>query len=83
MDPALYSATLNNATQSEILVPEGRWVALHCDGDVTVSLWQTTEYVTLETISAPGKQILCTGPKMKLVTTSSVKIRLIRQKTDR
>ena len=76
MDPSIYSQSLNG-TVSDLLVPEKAWVALHCDGDVAVSLYQTAGYVALETISAPGKLIYCTGPKMKLVTSGAVNVRLI------
>lgn len=72
----LYTGSLNG-TESNIPAPEGDWVALHCDGDVAVSLYQASAYVALETVSAPGKLIFCTGDKIRLVTTGAVNVRLI------
>jgi len=73
---SLYSASLNG-TETDIPAPEGDWVALHCDGDVAVSLYQASAYVALETVSAPGKLIFCTGSRIRLVTTGAVNVRLI------
>ena len=76
----IYDASLKG-TLSDLNVPEGEWVALHCDGDVAVSFRQDTAgYVALETVSAPGKRLLCTSGQLRLVTTGAVNIRLIKEK---
>lgn len=76
----IYDTSLNGTVQ-DLAVPEGEWVALHCDGDVAVSFKQDTAgYVALETVSAPGKRLLCSSSNIKLVTTGAVNIRLIKEK---
>jgi hypothetical protein len=76
---ALYDASLNGT--ADLHVPEGEWVALHCSGSVTVSLEQATAgFVTLKTVAAPGERILCSGPRIRLVTATATNVRLIREK---
>jgi len=76
----VFSNRVNNTTSAEFALPQGKYIAILCDGNLVVNQYldAKSDWQAMDTTNAPGEQMKCVGAVATITTTTDVYVTIIR-----